>query len=111
LIAEFDTVDATAIVEGVHLEQWSVLDVAEHFLRRIQRYEADLQTGSSDFIKFWTTFGLPQANISLPREAGALPVGLQVIGAFRSDAVVLKLVERIAEVLNGGVPLHPQTFS
>jgi Asp-tRNA(Asn)/Glu-tRNA(Gln) amidotransferase A subunit family amidase len=56
-------------------------------------------TGPSDFIKLWTTFGLPQANIPLPREAGALPVGLQVIGAFRNDAVVLRLAEQIAQVL------------
>lgn len=53
-------------------------------------------TGSSDFIRFWTTFGLPQANIPLLPQPGGLPVGLQVIGACRNDALVLRLVEWIA---------------
>jgi Asp-tRNA(Asn)/Glu-tRNA(Gln) amidotransferase A subunit family amidase len=53
-------------------------------------------TGSSDFIRFWTTFGLPQANIPLLSQPGGLPIGLQVVGACRNDALVLRLVEWIA---------------
>jgi Asp-tRNA(Asn)/Glu-tRNA(Gln) amidotransferase A subunit family amidase len=57
-------------------------------------------TGSSDFIKLWTTFGLPQVNIPLPRESGACPVGLQAVGAIRNDAVLLRVAERIAALLD-----------
>jgi Asp-tRNA(Asn)/Glu-tRNA(Gln) amidotransferase A subunit family amidase len=39
-------------------------------------------TGPSDFIKFWTACGLPQANVPLPRATGELPLGLQLIGRF-----------------------------
>jgi Asp-tRNA(Asn)/Glu-tRNA(Gln) amidotransferase A subunit family amidase len=53
-------------------------------------------TGSSDFIRFWTTFGLPQANIPLLSQPGGLPIGLQVVGACRNDGLVLRLVEWIA---------------
>lgn len=53
-------------------------------------------TGSSDFIKSWTSFGLPQANIPLLAASGELTVGLQVIGRRFDDANVLKCVESIA---------------
>jgi Asp-tRNA(Asn)/Glu-tRNA(Gln) amidotransferase A subunit family amidase len=58
-------------------------------------------TGPSDFIKFWTAFGLPHANVPLPRATGELPLGLQLIGAFRNDAGLLRVLERIAELLCG----------
>jgi Asp-tRNA(Asn)/Glu-tRNA(Gln) amidotransferase A subunit family amidase len=58
-------------------------------------------TGSSDFIRLWTTFGLPQANIPLLSQPGGLPIGLQVVGACRNDALVLRLVEWIAARLPG----------
>ncbi|MGC5704143.1 amidase [Pseudomonas sp. NFXW11] len=56
-------------------------------------------TGPSDFIKFWMAFGLPQVNIPLLRNNGALPVGLQMIGGFRSDRALLIAAEQVAAVL------------
>lgn len=58
-------------------------------------------TGPSDFIKFWMAFGLPQVNIPLVRNKGALPVGLQMIGGFRSDSALLKAAEQVDAVLMG----------
>ena len=59
-------------------------------------------TGPSDFCKFWMAFGLPQINIPLVRPAGALPVGLQVVGGFRSDCDLLQAAEQIDAVLRNG---------
>lgn len=56
-------------------------------------------TGPSDFSKFWMAFGLPQINIPLPRSAGALPVGLQVIGGFRGDSNLLRAAQQVDAVL------------
>jgi Asp-tRNA(Asn)/Glu-tRNA(Gln) amidotransferase A subunit family amidase len=56
-------------------------------------------TGPSDHIKFWTAFGLPQANIPLTAETGMLPVGLQVIGSFRNDRLLLRVTRLLASVL------------
>lgn len=57
-------------------------------------------TGSSDFIKCWTSFGLPQANIPLLAASGDLPLGLQVIGRRFDDANVLSCVETIASIVS-----------
>ncbi|RON47900.1 amidase [Pseudomonas frederiksbergensis] len=56
-------------------------------------------TGPSDFIKFWGAFGLPQVNIPLPRAEGLLPIGLQMIGRFRTDGSLLRVAERVAAEL------------
>ncbi|WP_085706683.1 amidase [Pseudomonas sp. B35(2017)] len=56
-------------------------------------------TGPSDFSKFWMAFGLPQINIPLVRNAGALPAGLQMIGGFRDDSILLHAAEQVEAVL------------
>jgi len=56
-------------------------------------------TGPSDFIKFWGAFGLPQVNVPVMRGEGELPVGLQVIGAFRGDAPLLGTAQGIVDAL------------
>jgi Asp-tRNA(Asn)/Glu-tRNA(Gln) amidotransferase A subunit family amidase len=56
-------------------------------------------TGPSDFSKFWMAFGLPQINIPLVRNAGALPAGLQMIGGFRDDSILLHAAEQVDAVL------------
>ncbi|MBK3467492.1 amidase [Pseudomonas sp. MF6776] len=56
-------------------------------------------TGPSDFSKFWMAFGLPQINLPLVRNAGALPVGLQMIGGFRDDSNLLRAAEQVDAVL------------
>ncbi|VVN79892.1 Putative amidase AmiD [Pseudomonas fluorescens] len=56
-------------------------------------------TGPSDFSKFWMAFGLPQINIPLVRNAGALPVGLQMIGGFRDDSRLLRAAQEVDAVL------------
>ncbi|QHD03641.1 amidase [Pseudomonas sp. S04] len=56
-------------------------------------------TGPSDFSKFWMAFGLPQINLPLVRNAGTLPAGLQVIGGFRNDSVLLQAAQGIDMVL------------
>jgi Asp-tRNA(Asn)/Glu-tRNA(Gln) amidotransferase A subunit family amidase len=56
-------------------------------------------TGPSDFIKFWMAFGLPQVNIPLVRKAAELPVGLQVIGGFRNDSLLLSVAEQVDALL------------
>ncbi|MEN4128623.1 amidase [Serratia marcescens] len=53
------------------------------------------QTGSSDFIKFWTAFGLPQINLPVFITPGALPIGLQLIGRWRYDAQLLADAEQL----------------
>lgn len=53
-------------------------------------------TGPSDFIKFWGAFGWPQVNIPLARAKGLLPIGLQMIGRFRNDGLLLRTAERVA---------------
>jgi len=57
-------------------------------------------TGTSDFIRLWTAFGLPQANIPLMRNDGELPIGLQVIGSAFSDAKLLHCIEVLSGTLN-----------
>lgn len=57
-------------------------------------------TGTSDFIRLWTAFGLPQANIPLMRNDGELPIGLQVIGSAFSDAKLLRCIEVLSGTLN-----------
>ncbi|WP_341487685.1 amidase [Pararhizobium sp. A13] len=59
-------------------------------------------TGTSDFIRLWTAFGLPQANIPLMRRDGELPIGLQVIGSAFSDVKLLHCVEILSAILNTG---------
>ena len=56
-------------------------------------------TGPSDFCKFWMAFGLPQINIPLPRQPGELPVGLQLIGGFRQDSVLLEAAQQVDRAL------------
>ncbi|MFJ2463299.1 amidase [Pseudomonas sp. NPDC087615] len=56
-------------------------------------------TGPSDFSKFWMAFGLPQINLPLVRATGALPAGLQMIGSFRGDSVLLHAAEQVDAVL------------
>lgn len=56
-------------------------------------------TGPSDFIKFWGAFGWPQVNIPLARAEGLLPIGLQMIGRFRNDGLLLRTAERVAAEL------------
>ena len=56
-------------------------------------------TGPSDFIKFWMAFGLPQVNIPLVRKTGELPVGLQMIGRFRHDSLLLQAAEQVDAVV------------
>lgn len=56
-------------------------------------------TGPSDFIKCWMAFGLPQVNIPLVRNAGELPVGLQMIGGFRHDSLLLQAAEQVDAAL------------
>ena len=56
-------------------------------------------TGPSDFIKFWMAFGLPQVNIPLVRKAAELPVGLQIIGGFRNDSLLLSVAEQVDALL------------
>ncbi|MFJ2481359.1 amidase [Pseudomonas sp. NPDC087598] len=56
-------------------------------------------TGPSDFSKCWMAFGLPQINLPLMRNAGALPVGLQMIGDFRQDSLLLHAAEQVDAVL------------
>lgn len=65
-------------------------------------------TGPSDFSKFWMAFGLPQINIPLVRNTGALPVGLQLIGGFRNDSILLQAAEQVDAVLRGATasPVH-----
>ncbi|MDR9752714.1 amidase [Pseudomonas sp. SZMC_28357] len=58
-------------------------------------------TGPSDFIKFWGAFGWPQVNLPLPRARNHLPVGLQVIGGFRSDRQLLNVAEQLVVTLHG----------
>ena len=58
-------------------------------------------TGPSDFCKCWMAFGLPQINIPLPRGQGELPVGLQVIGGFRQDSMLLDAAQQVDMVLSG----------
>lgn len=56
-------------------------------------------TGPSDFIKCWMAFGLPQVNIPLVRKNAGLPVGLQLIGGFRHDSILLHAAEQVDAVL------------
>ena len=56
-------------------------------------------TGPSDFIKFWMAFGLPQVNIPLVRKTAELPVGLQIIGGFRNDSLLLSVAEQVDALL------------
>ncbi|MBK5418364.1 amidase [Pseudomonas sp. TH31] len=58
--------------------------------------ESTESTGPSDFIKFWGAFGWPQVNIPLARAKGLLPIGLQMIGRFRNDGLLLRTAERVA---------------
>lgn len=60
-------------------------------------------TGPSDFCKCWMAFGLPQINIPLPRAPCELPVGLQVVGGFRSDSQLLDAAHHVDSALNGGL--------
>ncbi|VVM51115.1 Putative amidase AmiD [Pseudomonas fluorescens] len=60
-------------------------------------------TGPSDFCKFWMAFGLPQINLPLPRHAGALPIGLQMVGGFRNDRDLLHAAEHVDAVLRAAV--------
>jgi Asp-tRNA(Asn)/Glu-tRNA(Gln) amidotransferase A subunit family amidase len=57
-------------------------------------------TGTSDFIRLWTAFGLPQANIPLMRREGELPIGLQIVGSAFSDVKLLHCVEILSAILN-----------
>ena len=57
-------------------------------------------TGPSDFCKCWMAFGLPQINIPLPRQPGEMPVGLQVIGGFRQDSVLLDAAQQVDVALS-----------
>ncbi|MDD0988840.1 amidase [Pseudomonas shahriarae] len=56
-------------------------------------------TGPSDFIRFWMAFGLPQVNIPLVRKTAELPVGLQIIGGFRNDSLLLSVAEQVDALL------------
>jgi Asp-tRNA(Asn)/Glu-tRNA(Gln) amidotransferase A subunit family amidase len=47
-------------------------------------------TGDPAMNAVWTALGTPAATIPTPRRDGRLPLGLQMIGAKNSDAVVLK---------------------
>ena len=58
-------------------------------------------TGPSDFCKFWMAFGLPQINLPLPRQPGELPVGLQLIGGYRQDSVLLEAAQQVDMVISG----------
>ena len=58
-------------------------------------------TGPSDFCKCWMAFGLPQINIPLPRAQAELPLGLQVIGGFRQDSMLLDAAQQVDMVLSG----------
>ena len=58
-------------------------------------------TGPSDFCKCWMAFGLPQINIPLPIQPGELPVGLQLIGGFRQDSVLLDAAGQVDLALRG----------
>ncbi|KAA0980185.1 amidase [Pseudomonas sp. ANT_H12B] len=59
-------------------------------------------TGPSDFIKFWGAFGWPQVNIPLIRVDAQLPIGLQMIGRFRNDGVLLRAAQWVAADLQAG---------
>jgi len=59
-------------------------------------------TGTSDFIRLWTAFGLPQTNIPLMRREGELPIGLQIIGSAFSDVKLLHCVEILSAILDTG---------
>lgn len=64
-------------------------------------------TGPSDFSKFWMAFGLPQINVPLVRDTGALPAGLQLIGGYRNDSKLLHAAQLVDAVLRGRVsPAH-----
>lgn len=65
-------------------------------------------TGPSDFSKFWMAFGLPQINIPLVRKTGALPIGLQMIGAFRADSHLLHAAGQVEAVLSTARQAAPQ---
>ncbi|GAC1318702.1 MAG: amidase [Collimonas sp.] len=67
------------------------------------------QTGSSDFIKFWTAFGLPQVNIPIAQAlatqgsevlSAVLPVGLQLISGKRCDRSLLRTAELLHAVIS-----------
>ena len=65
-------------------------------------------TGPSDFSKFWIAFGLPQINLPLVRKTGALPIGLQMIGAFRADSHLLHAAGQVEAVLSTARETAPQ---
>ena len=56
-------------------------------------------TGDPLFSRIWTLLRVPCVNIPVAAAANGLPVGLQVIGAFGSDAQTLAAAHRLHQVL------------
>jgi len=56
-------------------------------------------TGDPAFCTFWTLVGVPSLNLPLVDGANGLPIGVQLCGAFRHDAPLLRTAHAVAAVL------------
>jgi len=58
------------------------------------------QTGSPAFAKPWSILGWPCLHLPLGRNAEGLPLGLQIVGPWESDFMLLALGEQLHAVLS-----------
>jgi Asp-tRNA(Asn)/Glu-tRNA(Gln) amidotransferase A subunit family amidase len=65
---------------------------------------ADLSTtGDAVFNRAWTLFGVPCVTIPFGRGPEGLPLGVQLVGAFDGDSVLLRWAHWAAARLDSGV--------
>jgi len=57
-------------------------------------------TGDSSFHRIWTALHTPTLNLPVFRGPNGLPMGLQLIGAYRGDAALLAHAAWIERTLN-----------
>jgi len=62
-------------------------------------------TGDPAFCTIWTLCGVPAITLPSGRGPHGLPLGLQVAGAFREDALLLRTAHWLAAALNCAQPL------
>jgi aspartyl-tRNA(Asn)/glutamyl-tRNA(Gln) amidotransferase subunit A len=60
---------------------------------------AGMKTGDPRFIVPFTALGGPIVSIPVGTGAGAMPLGVMLIGAPGSDAVTTTIAERVASVI------------
>ncbi|MBV9555717.1 MAG: amidase, partial [Pseudolabrys sp.] len=56
-------------------------------------------TGNPMFCSFWSLTGLPSINLPLLSDASGLPIGVQLVGAPRRDARLLRTANALVQSL------------